>query len=207
MAGRWAAAGHYVLIGSRDSDKAVAKAREFNMSGPGDAEPIRAGGNREIVEDPEVGVVVLTVPFGAHDATVAELAAGGALDGKLIIDLTVPLAPPKITEVTLPEPAPVAARTQRIAGPKAQVAAALHHVSSAHLADPEAPIDCDVLVCADDEAARARAMALVEDLGLRAVDAGVLNNAVALESLTPVLLHINRRYKLKGAGLRITGLK
>lgn len=202
LAARWARAGHEVLIGSRDADRARERAREFNVASDPEAEPIRAGSNSEVIAD--ATVVVLTVPFSAHAATVEGL--GDGLQGKLVIDLTVPLAPPKITAVTLPAGGSVAVKTQEIAGPKAQVVAALHHVSSAHLGDPDHDIDCDVLVCGDDPDARARAMALVEDLELRAVDAGVLANAVALESLTPVLLHINRHYGLKGAGLRITGL-
>ncbi len=202
LAARWALAGHMVLIGSRDPDRASERARAFNIEAPAQAGPVRGGANADVVA--EANVVVLTVPFGAHEATVQGLA--GALAGKLVIDLTVPLVPPKITRVTLPEGGSVATRTQALAGSEAHVAAALHHVSSAHLADHSVEIDCDVLVCADDPDARSRAMALVADLGLRPVDAGVLANAVALESLTPVLLHINRRYKLKGAGIRITGL-
>ena len=98
---------------------------------------------------------------------------------------------------------PAAARA--IVGPR--VAAALHHVGSAHLDDPDHAIDCDVLVVADDPALRAAAMSLVGELGLSAVDAGVLENAIALEALTPVLLHINRRYGARGAGIRITGIE
>jgi hypothetical protein len=87
-----------------------------------------------------------------------------------------------------------------------RVVAALHHLSSAHLGELDHDIDSDVLVCADDDDARAAAMALIEDLGVRALDAGSLRNAIALESLTPVLLHLNRRYKSRGCGLRITGI-
>ena len=87
-----------------------------------------------------------------------------------------------------------------------KVVAALQHVSAAHLAEPDHAIDCDVLVCANDEAARTLVISLVEDLGLRAFDAGSLRNAIALESLTPVLVHLNKRYKSKGSGIRITGI-
>ena len=84
--------------------------------------------------------------------------------------------------------------------------AALHHVSSAHLGEPGHGIECDVLVCSNDAAALERVIGLIKDLGLRAYDAGPLANAVALESLTPVLLHLNKRYKAEGAGIRFTGL-
>ena len=88
----------------------------------------------------------------------------------------------------------------------ARLVAALHHISSEHLSEPEHTFDCDVLVCGDDKDARAAVIALVADLGLRGIDAGVLTNAIALESITPVLLHINRRYQSVGSGIRITGI-
>ena len=147
--------------------------------------------------------VVLCVPYSAHAATLRSLA--DALRGMLVVDITVPLRPPKVRRVHLPEGGAAALEAAAILGEGARVVAALHHVSSAHLADPEHVIDCDVLVCgrkADREIVRG----LVADLGLRPVDAGVLANAVALEALTPVLLHVNRFYSAPGAGLRITGL-
>ena len=84
--------------------------------------------------------------------------------------------------------------------------ATLHHVSSTHLGEPGHEIDSDVLVSSDDAGARDVAIALVRDLGMRALDAGPLANAVALESLTPVLLHLTKRYGSEGVGIRITGL-
>ena len=77
-------------------------------------------------------------------------------------------------------------------------------MSAVHLADAEHAIECDVLVCGDDEAAKATVMTLVGDLGMRGLDAGPLKNAVALESLTPVLLYMNKRYKSPGSGVRFT---
>jgi predicted dinucleotide-binding enzyme len=91
-------------------------------------------------------------------------------------------------------------------GPATPVAAALHHVSATHLADPSHPIECDVLVAADDARAKSTTLQLVRDLGLRGLDAGPLVNAIALESLTPVLIHLNRTYKSQGAGIVFTNL-
>ena len=90
--------------------------------------------------------------------------------------------------------------------PTVKVVAALHHVSSAHLKDTSHGVDCDVLVAADDEAAKAKVIGLIADLGMRGFDAGPLRNAVALESLTPVLLHLGKRYKVTGVGVRFTGI-
>jgi NADPH-dependent F420 reductase len=200
LAMRWAKAGHHVAIGSRDPERAKERAAEIAQLVPGSL--VAGGGNAWAIVEAEV--VLLSVPYGAHDATLREHRA--QLDGKIVIDITVPLKPPKVAEVHLPEGQSAALEAQAILGPGAKVVAALHHVSSGHLADPEHAIDCDVLVCANDEAARALAITLIGDLGVRAFDAGSLKNAVALEALTPVLIHLNKRYKTSGTGLRITGL-
>jgi NADPH-dependent F420 reductase len=129
-----------------------------------------------------------------------------SLAGKVLVDVTVPLKPPKVSRVALPTGRAAALEAQAIVGPDTPVAATLHHVSAAHLADPAYEVHCDVLVVADDERARTTTLALVRDLGLRALDAGPLDNAVALESLTPVLIHLNRKYKSPGAGVVFTHL-
>jgi NADPH-dependent F420 reductase len=118
----------------------------------------------------------------------------------------VPLVPPRVSRVQLPAGRAAALEAQAIVGPATPVVAALHHVSHAHLADPQAKVHCDVLVAADDDRARATVIGLVRDLGLRGLDAGPLANAVALESLTPVLIHLNRKYKSPGAGIVFTEL-
>ena len=117
-----------------------------------------------------------------------------------------PLKPPKVRSVNLPEGQAAALEARGYLNDGARLVAALHHISSEHLSDPEHTFDCDVLVCGDDKEARAAVISIISDLGLRGVDAGVLKNAIALESLTPVLLHINRRYKSVGSGIRITGI-
>jgi NADPH-dependent F420 reductase len=194
LALRWAAAGHEVVVGSRDRARAEEKARELGSG-------IQGGSNEEAASAGEV--CVLTVPYAAHAETLRPL--GDALAGRILIDITVPLRPPKVTVVSLPPGGAAALEAQALLGPGVRVVAGLHHVSSAHLADPGHAVDCDVLVCGDDEAARATAIGLVGDLGLRGLDAGPLQNAIALEALTPVLLHLNRRYKTN-TGVRITGL-
>jgi NADPH-dependent F420 reductase len=148
-------------------------------------------------------VVVLSVPYAAHAETLRALAP--SLAGRILVDLTVPLQPPKVTQVHLPPGQAAALEAQALVGADTPVVAALHHVSSTLLADPERALEGDVLVCCDADAARATVMALVGDLGLRALDAGPLRNAVALESLTPVILHLNRRYK-GNASIRFIGI-
>jgi NADPH-dependent F420 reductase len=195
---RWLRAGHAVLIGSRDADRARAKADELRALTGGD---VTGGDNPSAVRGAEV--VLLSVPYSAHTETVRALKP--ELAGKVLIDITVPLRPPQVRRVHLPAGQAAALETQTILEGSARVVAAMHHVSAVHLASEHA-IDCDVLVCSDDEAALQLTLGLVSDLGMRGVHAGALANAVALESLTPVLLHINKQYKSPGVGLRITGL-
>ena len=200
LALRWASTGHHVRLGSRDALRAQQRAVELSAIAGKDT--IAGGDNAWAIS--EADIVVLCVPYAAHNATLRELAP--LLNGRVLIDITVPLNPPKVREVHLPPGHSAALEAQSIVGSGTPVVAALHHVSSAHLGDPEYPIEGDVLVCSDDPAATDVAIALIADLGARALDAGALRNSVALEALTPVLLHLNKRYKSTSAGLRIVGL-
>jgi NADPH-dependent F420 reductase len=199
LAIRWAKAGHEVVLGSRDGERGRLRAEELSRE-----HEIRLAGSDNAGCCDGAEVVLLSVPYSGHEATCVELRA--ALAGKVVIDLTVPLKPPNVREVNLPTGSAAALEAQTALGPDAHVVAALHHISSVHLGDADHTFDCDVLVCGDDAEARDTVIALVGDLGLRGIDAGKLKNAVALESLTPVLLHINKRYKAEGAGIRITGV-
>ncbi len=200
LAIRWARAGHTVSVGSRDAARAKEAAALLSQDA---GVTIHGGDNAAIVSDAEV--VLLSVPYGAHEATLQGLTT--ALAGKTLIDITVPLAPPKVREVSLPPGKSAALEAQAILGAGTRVVATLHHVSSVHLADLAHVVDCDVLVCGDDVPAREAVMGLVKDLGLRPIDAGPLKNAIALEALTPVLLYINKKYASpQGSGIRITGI-
>lgn len=198
LALRWAKAGHHVFIGSRDADRA----RRFAESLSADGSRLEGGSNTEASQQSEL--VVLCVPYAAHTETLEALKA--ELSGKILVDITVPLKPPRVRQVELPQGRAAALEAQSLLGRGTQVVATLHHVGSAHLADASAAIDCDVLVCSDDAAARGLVRQLIGDLGLRGLDAGPLQNAIALEALTPVLLHLNKFYGINGAGVRFTGL-
>lgn len=198
MALRWARAGHAVFIGSREVSRARAAASELSAEV---GRPVQGSSNLEAVVASET--VVISVPYAAHRSTLEALRT--ALAGKVVIDVTVPLQPPKITGVHLPPGQSAALEAQAILGDATPVVAALHHVSAVHLRDLAHAIDCDVLACSDDEAALKRALSLIRDLGVRAFDAGPLRNAIALESLTPVLLYLNRAQKGRSVGIRITG--
>lgn len=199
MALRWAHAGHSVFIGSRDAGKAQAAAAELSTEA---GRTINGGANSDAVAASEI--VVLSVPYPAHGSTLQELKS--ALAGRVLIDITVPLQPPKIGSVNLPAGQAAALEAQAIVGAETPVVAAMHHVSAVHLRDLSHQIDCDVLACSDDKDALEQAMALIRDLGVRTFGVGPLRNAIALESLTPLLLTLNRQHKGHSAGIRITGI-
>lgn len=201
LAMRWALAGYDVIIGSRSEDKAKMRAAEMNEELGGDW--LRGLSNAAAAEAADW--VVLSVPYGAHRATLESVAEW--CRGKVVVDLTVPLRPPEIGAVNLPAGAAAALEAQAILGADVLVAAAFQNVSAVKLRQLDRAVDCDVLVCADAIEAKQAAMRLAEAAGMRGLDAGPLKNAVAVESLTPLLLHINRAYGTSGAGIRITGLE
>jgi NADPH-dependent F420 reductase len=195
----WAGAGYEVIIGSRTPDKAVAAAEEHNQSLGRRA--VRGMANEQAAREAEV--VVLTVPYSAHQATLESICE--AAQGKVLIDVTVPIKPP-VTVVSVPAGHSAAQEAQALLGEGVRVVSAFQNVSAVHLKDADHRVLCDVLVVGDDTGAKEIAIRLAEAAGMRGIDAGALANAVAAESLTPVLLSINRRYGAKGAGIRITGL-
>jgi len=200
LALRWAKAGHRVIIGSRDGAKAKAAADELNARLGGQA--LRGAASASGVEAADV--VVLTVPFAAQIATVEGFK--DKLNGKILVDVTVPLVPPKVARVQLPASDSCVVALQALLGDGVRVVSAFQNVSAHKLKDPDYQIDCDVLVTGDDKEARAVAIALAADAGLRGIDAGPLANSVVAEALTSALIHINRTYKIPDAGIRITGL-
>jgi len=149
-------------------------------------------------------IVVLAVPYTAQVPTAEEVAT--ALQGKILIDVTVPLMPPRVDRVQLPGGESAVVALQRRLGTDVKVVSAFQNVSATHLRDLDHGVDCDVLVCGDDAAARETVVGLARDAGMRAWHAGVLANSIAAEALTSVLIAINKRYKVPGSGIRITGL-
>ncbi len=202
LAMRWAARGHDVIIGSRSVDKAHAAAQSLNELLAGRGGSLRGGSLRDAAQ--AAAVVVLAVPYSAQAST-AE-AVRDLLNGKILIDVTVPLQPPKVDRVQLPAGGSAVLALQGALGAEVKVVSAFQNVSAAHLKDLTHEVDCDVLVCGDDLAARETVIGLARDAGLRAWHGGVLANSAAAEALTSVLIAINKRYKISGAGIRITGL-
>ncbi len=202
LALRWANAGHQVIIGSRDAEKAARVAEELNLALGDAGGGITGAGNLEAAQAGEV--VVLTVPYAAHAATLES--ARAALAGKVLIDVTVPMNPADITRVSVPAGGSATQEAQALLGDGVKVVAAFQNISFTHLKKLDSAIDCDVLVCGNDAGAKQTALQLIQDAGMRGFDAGPVENAIVVEGLTSVLLAINKRHKIKGAGIRITGL-
>lgn len=200
LALRWARAGYSLIIGSRVAERAVKHAAALRARAPG--ADLSGAGNLEAAAAADL--VVLSVPYGAHRSTLEQLRP--ALPGKILVDLTVPLKPPAVRRVQLPPGQAAALEAQALLGEEVRVVAAFQNVSAEVLDADDGAVDCDVLVCGNDPAAREVVVQLAEAAGMRGLHAGQLANAVAVESLTPVLLFINRRYGDRHSGIRITGL-
>lgn len=199
LAKRWAAAGYGVILGSRSREKAEAAARLIEAADGAPA--VRGEDNAGAARAADI--VVIVVPYASHDAAVEEIRA--FVMGKVVVDAVVPLAPPKVSEVHLPAGGSAALAAQARLGEGTRVVAAFHNVAAAKLAGT-GKVDCDVLVFGNDREARDAVIALADAAGTRGVDGGVIANAVVGEALTSVLIAINRRYKVGGAGIRITGI-
>ena len=197
---RWARAGYNVIIGSRSAEKAEAAARELNQRLGGEA--VRGMVNTQAAQ--ACDIAVLTVPYEAQAASLESVRQ--ELAGKILIDVTVPIRPPKVSVVQLPAKGSAAQEAQAVLGEQVRVVSAFQNVSHEHLAEDH-PVPCDVLVSGDDADAKQQVLRLVEAAGMVGWDAGPLQNAVVAEGLTSVLIGINRRYKMKGAGIRITGVE
>jgi len=199
LAKRWARKGHQIIIGSRDEKRASEAASRLNNEAG--TKTIVGMENKEASENGEI--VVLTVPFSNHMSTLSLIAP--ALDNKILIDVTVPLVPPKVRTVHIPEGGSCAKAAQEFLGKAVRVVSAFQSVAATHLDDLEHEIDCDVLVCGNDPEAREVVVELASDADMKAWHAGVIANSIVAEAMTSSLIFMNNRYKIDGAGLRITG--
>jgi hypothetical protein len=203
LARRWIQGGYQVIIGSRKLEKAQAAAVDLQqvMGERGlDGVAVKAMENLEAAQAADL--VAITVPF-SHQASTLEYVRP-ALSGKILIDVTVPLVPPKVGTVQLPEGGSAGQLAQNLLGGDVQVVSAFQNVAAHHLQEGHG-LDCDVLVAGNSKDARQTVIGLVEAAGMRGFHAGPIANAAAAEALTSILITINRRYKCH-AGISITGL-
>ena len=200
LAYRWAKAGYHVFIGSRTEDRAKAAAQDLWKMLEGDV-LIEGLSNQEAAQ--KADIVVLTVPYAAHRETLESVKE--LLKGKLLIDVTVPIVPPKVTKVQMPPAGSAAQEAKEILGEDAEVAAAFQNISHEHLMQDQ-NAECDVLVTGTSKEARSETLKLVTSAGLIGWDAGPIENSVVLEGLTSVLININKQYGSTHAGIKITGV-
>lgn len=203
LARRWVQAGYPVIIGSRTQEKAEAAVADMLevMGERGIAEVnVRAMENRSAAECADI--VAMTVPFSHQTSTLEHIQP--VMQGKILIDVTVPLVPPKVARVQLPEQGSAGQIAQELLGDGVNVVSAFQNVAAHHLQEGHG-LDCDVLVCGNKKAARAKVIELVEAAGMRGIHAGPINNAAAVEAMTSVLIFINKQYKCH-SGVKITDL-
>jgi len=193
IAWRLARAGYPVIIGSRAVDSAQNAAAELGHG-------LRGATNADAAAAAQI--VIVTVPFAAQGATLADIAPHVA--GKLVVDTTVPLVPPRVMRVQLPAEGSAALKAQAVLGDGVTLVSAFHNVA-AHKLAKDIDVGCDVLVFGDDKAARGQIVALADAMGLRGLHGGALANSAAAEAMTSILIFLNKTYKVDGAGIQITG--
>ncbi len=201
LAARWAKSGRYtVVIGSRKLEKAQRIAAEWN--GKLGAALLTGMQNQDAVR--ACDIAVLTVPYKFHDSTLGGLKE--LLQGKILVDVTVPLKPPKVSVAHIPADGSAGQEAQALLGDGVQVVSAFQNIGAGHLEDPAHLIDCDVLVCGNSKDAKTAVIEMADAAGMRGIDAGPIQNAAIIEGLTAVLIGINIRHKSKAAGIKITGI-
>lgn len=200
LAYRWTQAGHHVIIGSRNIEKAQNAVEELRVILP-EVTNLEGMENQKAVET--CNIAVLTVPFTAHQIILTELKE--VLAGKILIDVAVPINPAKVTRVWMPPEGSASLQALSILGEDARVACAFQNISYERLMSGE-EIECDVLVCGNGKETRQIVINLVRDAGLQAWDAGPLENSMVVEGLTSILIGLNIQHKVPSSGIRITGI-
>jgi len=198
LARQWSRAGYKILIGSRTDEKGKAAAAALLAEFP----DLNVSGHENLEAATAADLVVLTVPFDHQISTLGSVKS--ALAGKVLVDVTVPLKPPKVGTVQLPEGGSAGQMAQDFLGEDVHVVSAFQNVGAVHLQEDH-QIQCDVLVTGNKRAARDEVIKLIEAVGLKGWHAGPIANAAAAEALTSVLITINRHHGIEGAGIVISG--
>lgn len=203
LARRWAQAGYQVIIGSRTLEKAHAAAEDLRalMKERG-VDTVNVEAMENVAAAEAANIAAMTVPFAHQEGTLT--AVKDALKGKILIDVTVPLVPPKVARVQLPEQGSAGKIAQTLLGDDVAVVSAFQNVAAHHLQEGQG-LNCDVIVCGNKKDARSEVIKLVEAAGMRGFHGGSIDNSAATEALTSLLIFINKQYKCH-AGVRITGL-
>ena len=203
LARRLARAGFKVIIGSRNESQAQTAGEALKALGDSSGwGALNVSGASNPDAAAAADLIFVTVPFAAHAPTLESIK--GSVQGKVVVDVTVPLVPPKVARVQLPEGGSAGQLAQIALGENVRVVSALQNVAAAHL-NSDDTIDCDVLVTGNNKEARQQVIDILEVIEVRGFHAGMINNAAAAEALTSILININKQYKTH-AGIRITGV-
>ena len=198
LAIRWSKAGYKIVIGSRTLEKAQNATENLGKISPDT--PAAAMENSDAAAAGDI--VVLTVPAEHQLSTLDTVKTG--LSGKILIDVTVPLVPPKVGTVQMPPEGSAGKRAQDFLGDDVQVVTAFQNIA-AHLLQEDVKIECDVLVSGNKRIARDKVIELAEQAGMRGWHAGPIENSAAAEALTSILIQINRRHDIAHSGIQIVG--
>ncbi|KRR02167.1 NADPH-dependent F420 reductase [Bradyrhizobium valentinum] len=198
LARSWSRAGYSVILGSRSIERAQEAVSLLKSEGFANV-----SGDTNAAAAAKSDIVVVAVPFSNYEASLAEIK--DPAKSKIVVTAVVPFVPPKVSVVHLPSAGSAALIAQSLLDPSSRVVGAFHNVGSQKL-HAGGKADCDVLVFSDDADARNQVITLADAVSNRGVDGGVLANSTAAEALTFVLIAINRKYKVKGAGISISGL-
>ena len=188
--------GYQILVGSRNQEKASKKVNEINKRL--NHEKVSVESNYLAAEKSDL--IILAVPFSNHLAIVKEIAP--VVQNKIILDTTVPLVPPKVARVQLPEYGSVAKKTQELMGKEVRVVSAFQNVAAVHLNGDDA-LSGEILVFGNNKDAREIIIGLIEQIGMKGWHAGSIDNSVVAESMTSVLIFMNKFYNMEGAGINI----
>jgi NADPH-dependent F420 reductase len=200
LAFRFAKAGLNVIIGSRDATKGENAAREMNTR----LGLANVSGTLNRAAAAQADIVLLSVPYDGMKPILEDLR--DAVQNKIVINIASSLDPERKSRAKPPAAGSVTAEVQQFFGETVKVVCAFQNISPEKLEAVEEKIDTDVIVCGGDKAARETVIELIRKIGIDAFDGGVLANAVAVEAMTAVLIAVNIKYKVKGAGIRITGV-
>ena len=202
LALRFARAGIRVALGSRDAVRGAEIAAELNTKLPSGSAEILGLGNDDATQAAEE-MVILAVPWSAHNKTLEGLKSH--LEGKILVDIVVPLAEGDPKKVDMPVEGSATEAAQALLGPEIPVIGALHNVSAHTLNNLDWDINCDILVCGNQLAARKKVIELIKALGVEAYNVGDAQSARCVEAITPILIRLNisKAVPFSHAGIRI----
>jgi len=202
LALRWALAGVEVLVGSRSADRGQAIAETLNERIDGSGIPVRGMSNEDAVREADE-LIILAVPYAGHNPTLEALKP--LMEGKILVDVVVPLAPDNPKKFVAPEAGSATEEAQHLLGDDIPVVGAIHNISAWVLDQTSQAINCDVLLCGNNKEAKDKAADLIGKLGVTSYNCGLAVSARCIEHLTAILIRLNmsKATPFKHGGIKI----